>query len=89
MTSDRFVVRGGIGYFYDRQDSCVYNGGATGSIPTWPSIRRSGASNYFSTEAQPYAPTPLGWTPRWVNRATQRTSSNLTMIVTGSISPHQ
>ena len=30
-------------------------------------IFQSGAANYYSTIAQPYAPSPLGWAPRWVN----------------------
>lgn len=41
-------------------------------------LGESGAANYFSTLAQPYAPTPLGWSPRWVsiNIATQTGSSS-------------
>ena len=81
LASDRFVVRGGAGYFYDRVGWLITVSGPQAEIPYAVVVSASGAANYFSTEAQPYAPTSLGWTPRWVsiNTATQTgTSSNLT-----------
>ena len=94
LASDRFVVRGGAGYFYDR----------VGWLNTFnvhrqrfrtPFVSQSGAANYFSTLAQPYAPTSLGWSPRWVNinttnTATQTgTSSNLNVHFFDPNSTHQ
>ena len=81
LASDRFVVRGGAGYFYDRVGWLITVSGPQAEIPYAVVVSASGAANYFSTEAQPYAPTSLGWTPRWVsiNTASQTgTSSNLT-----------
>ena len=78
------MVRGGAGYFYDRVGNIVYNGGAANAYPYAPPVGQTGAANYFSTEAQPYAPTPLGWSPRWINLATAA-SSNLTIVLTNPI----
>ncbi len=77
LASDRFVVRGGAGYFYDRPPLSYYASFAQGA-PYAQTVSQSGAANYFSTLAQPYAPTPLGWSPRWVtiNTATQTGSSS-------------
>jgi hypothetical protein len=83
-SSDRFVLRGGAGYFYDRVGQNIYNKGPQQGSPYAVPVSRSGAANYFSTLAQPYAPTPLGWTPRWVNinTATQTgTTSNLSVVL--------
>jgi hypothetical protein len=79
LASDRFVVRGGAGYFYDRPPLNNYAQMAQG-YPYAQTVSLAGAATYFSTLAQPYAPASLGWSPRWVNinSATQSgTSSNL------------
>jgi len=75
--SDRFAVRGGFGYFYDRVSQGSYPTTYVISNPRSVLISQSGQANYFSTLAQPYAPTSLGWQPRWVNFAAG-TTSNLT-----------
>ncbi len=80
LASDRFVVRGGAGYFYDRPGWLITNSGPQAEIPYAVVVSVAGAANYFSSEAQPYAPTPLGWTPRWasINTVSQTgTTSNL------------
>jgi hypothetical protein len=84
LASDRFVVRSGFGSFYDRVGSSLYNKGPQQSTPYAVPVYESGSANYFSSFAQPYAPTTLGWTPRWVNFATG-TSSNLSVILADPI----
>jgi hypothetical protein len=74
--SDRFVVRGGFGSFYDRAGLNNFSTPLVQAYPYSVPDGQSGAANYFSTFAQPYAPTSLGWAPRWVNFATGA-SSNL------------
>ena len=84
FATDRLVVRGGAGYFYDRVGWLITVSGPQAEIPYAVVVSKSGAANYFSSLAQPYDPTlTLGWTPRWVtinttNPANQTgTSSNL------------
>jgi hypothetical protein len=84
LASNRLVVRGGAGYFYDRVGQGQYNVGPTQGEPYATSVFASAAANYYSTEAVPYQNTALQWTPRWVNinSATQTgTSSNLSNIL--------
>jgi hypothetical protein len=81
LASDRFVVRSGFGYFYDRVGVTTYNKSTQTSIPYAVPYQQSGASNYFSSFSQPYATAALGWTPRWANLATT-TTSNLNDILT-------
>ncbi len=81
LSSDRFVVRSGFGYFYDRVGVTTYNKSTQTSIPYAVPYQQSGASNYFSSFSQPYATAALGWTPRWANLATT-TTSNLNDILT-------
>ncbi len=78
--SDRFVVRGGAGYFFERLNTG--NAATTYFIgqPNDVLIGRSGPANYFSTFAQPVPPTTLAWQDRWVNFATGA-SSNLAQYV--------
>jgi hypothetical protein len=73
--SDRLVVRGGFGYFYDYLSEGDYDRAATQGSPYAVLVGQTGQANYFSSFAQPYAPTSLGWTPRWVNFANGTSSS--------------
>jgi hypothetical protein len=84
LASDRFVVRSGAGLFYDRIATANYWKAAVQATPYAVPVFESAAANYFSTEAQPYAPTSLGWSPRWVNFASG-TSSNLSDILVNPI----
>ena len=69
-TSERFVVRGGYGYFYDRFSGNWLVGGAEQGVPYAATVGAAGTANYFSTLAQPFNNNPPGWTPRWANTAT-------------------
>ena len=53
LASNRLVVRGGFGYFYDRLGRHVTRGRDQGE-PYAITVLQSGAANYFSTEAFPY-----------------------------------
>ncbi len=81
LSTDRFVVRGGGGYFYDRVGESLQNKSSVQAFPFAVPIFQSGAANYYSSEAQPYAPSPLGWAPRWVNFATGQ-GSGLSILST-------
>jgi hypothetical protein len=74
-SNDRFVVRGGGGLFYDRIGSNQYDKGSIQVPPYLVPVFQSGTANYFSTFAQPYAPTSLGWQTRWANFATGQSSN--------------
>jgi hypothetical protein len=67
FSSDRFVVRGGAGYFYDRIGGLMYATALVQSVPYAVTLGRSGTANYFSTFQQPYPNTPPSWTPRYVS----------------------
>jgi hypothetical protein len=86
--SDRFVVRGGFGYFYDYTGEANYDHALTQGEPYAVSVYQSGQANYFSTWAQPYAPGNFGYTPRWVNFAAG-TSSNVNepIVAQNSVTP--
>ncbi len=84
LASNRLVVRGGFGYFYDRPDVGTYQAGILQGEPYSQVVWQSGAANYYSTFAQPYGQPSLGWTPRWVNintTAQTGTSSNLSQVL--------
>jgi hypothetical protein len=84
FASDRFVVRGGGGYFYDRLSQSSFNRPATQAPPYAVTLGKSGAANFAASFAQPYDPTAtLGWAPRWANVAAG-TSSNLNALLLDS-----
>jgi hypothetical protein len=74
-SSDKLVVRGGFGYFYDRVPGANLDHPAVQGVPYSATISQAGAANFFSTLAQPYTSAPLGWTYRWANPATLTGSS--------------
>jgi len=80
LASDRFVVRGGFGYFYARLPINVYSSSTVQSAPYAVNVFNSGTANYYASEAQPYLPAQLGWQSsiRWVNFANGGSSSNRT-----------
>jgi hypothetical protein len=84
LHTDHFVVRGGAGYFYDRMGMGSIN---QSSVQIWPyavPVFQSGTAAFAATEAVPYQPASLGWSPRWININTTNgtgTSSNLNVIV--------
>jgi hypothetical protein len=83
--SDRFVVRSGGGYFYDRVGGLAYATAIVQSTPYALTLGAQGAGTLNSSFSHPYPPTPPGWTPRFVNIVGQgttaaSTSSNLATI---------
>jgi Carboxypeptidase regulatory-like domain len=76
LQTDRFVIRGGAGYFYDRTPPGIYIASVTQTAPSAVPLSQSGAALYASTLANPSPDTPLGWQPRYANLATGQ-SSNL------------
>ena len=67
LQSNRLVLRGGAGFFYDRLPLGTIAMGVEQGPPYSNTVAQSAANNFFATEAVPYAPAPLGWTPRYVN----------------------
>jgi len=90
LASDRFVVRGGGGYFYDRLPMSLYQ--RSSSAPPYAVVAsQSGAANYFSSEAQPYNPAiALGWgsVVRWANINTVSQTGTTSNINAGLVDPH-
>ncbi len=83
FSSDRFVVRSGAGFFYDRVGGLTYATAVAQSIPYALTLGNSGAAIATSTFANPYPPTPPSWTPRFININTTTqtgTGSNLAAI---------
>jgi hypothetical protein len=81
FSSDRFVVRGGFGVFYDRSGIAGYNSAVVQNFPyAIPVFQSTAAANWQASEAVPYpaaaaarlaspATGGLGWAAaaRWVN----------------------
>ena len=87
FASNRFVIRGGAGYFYDKTGNANYNSGYEQNEPYSISAFGSGSGIVNSTFACPFfSPSPtsscavpsLGWTPRWVNFGTPGTNAGFT-----------
>lgn len=71
LAGERLVMRGGYGWFYDRASLNDMWHATLSNRPYTVTLDDSGPGNWFSTLAQPFATTPLGWaTPRWVNFTT-------------------
>jgi hypothetical protein len=82
-SSDRLVLRGGFGVFYDRQGIAAYNSSAVQIWPyAVPVYQQSSATNQGASEAVPYFSVPnpplLGWSSgaRWVSITTTGTAAN-------------
>jgi hypothetical protein len=79
----RFVVRGGVGIFYDTPNGNARIHSVNENPPYTVKQDRSGADNYFSNLAEPYAYAPLGWgNSRWVNFQTGASSAIITPLLT-------
>jgi hypothetical protein len=86
LSSDRFVIRGGFGYFYDKPGLSAFTNTFIQAYPFTAPAFQTGAANYFASEAQPYATSIPGWAPRWVNISGQTgTSSNLNVDLMGPV----
>jgi len=83
LKTDRFVVRGGAGVFYDRAGIAAFNSSAVQNFPyAVPVFQASGTANYAASNAINY-PTAigatLGWSgaSRWFNIANPLTPTAL------------
>jgi hypothetical protein len=61
MGGSKFVVRGGLGIFYDTPNGNARIHSVNENPPYTVKQDKSGADNYFATFDQPYAYTSLGW----------------------------
>jgi hypothetical protein len=75
FSSDRFVVRSGAGYFYDRVGGLAYATAIVQSIPYALTLGAQGAGTLNSSFTHPYPSTPPSWTPRFINLVGQGTTS--------------
>jgi hypothetical protein len=77
--TNRFVIRGGAGFFYDRVNGDDMIHAVEEAPPYSHDINETGIANAFASLASPYMPIPKGFPIRWVNFAND-TSSNLSVI---------
>jgi len=84
LGGNRFVVRGGIGIFYDTPNGNARIHSVNENPPYTVKQDRSGADNYAATLESPYAPiNSLGWgSARWVNFNTGASSAIVTPFLT-------
>lgn len=72
---EKFVVRGGVGLFYDRVGSSKFVHAVEQGDPYALTLDYSGGAATQYTLANPFPSTPLGFTPRWFDPATGANSS--------------
>jgi Carboxypeptidase regulatory-like domain len=68
LDTNRFVVRGGVGLFYDRVGSSKFVHAVEQGDPYALTLDYGGPNPY--SLANPFPDTPLGFRPRWFNPAT-------------------
>ena len=66
LASNKWVVRGGGGFFYDFLGGEDYIHGVLQGEPYAETLGGGGPSIFFASLQQPYASTPANWTPRYV-----------------------
>jgi len=76
MANGKFVVRGGVGMFYDRVGGSQLVMSVIQSVPYALNLQYTGAAGAPYNLANPFPSTQLGFTPRWYNFSTM-TGSNL------------
>ena len=79
LATNKFVIRGGVGMFYDLIGGENFIHGALQSMPYGQTVGQGGPNNYFSTLQVPYASTPANWFPRYV------TATGLTSGITQNV----
>ena len=87
LSTNKFVVRGGFGYFYTRLSGGQLTSGFHQSPPVVAAVNQSGAANAAASLALPFAQTPPGFVPRWANLATGA-SQNLNFGGSGTFVPN-
>jgi len=75
FSSDRFVVRSGAGYFYDRLGGLSYATAIAQSVPYALTLGAQGVGTLNDSFSHPYPSTPPSWTPRFINLVGQGTTS--------------
>ncbi|HVZ59191.1 MAG TPA: hypothetical protein VG892_00245, partial [Terriglobales bacterium] len=82
LASDRFVIRGGGGYFYDRLGQSSFNKPSVQAQPYSITLSKSGTANAASSFSTPYDPTvTVGWQPRFQSLTTPATNSGLNILL--------
>ena len=78
LSTDRFVVRGGFGYYYNRLPMENYYTPLTRNPPYANNAALSGTALYFASLVDPWTTSPVGWLPRWytVNGLSSNTNVN-------------
>jgi hypothetical protein len=71
----KFVIRGGVGLFYDRVGSSDFVHAVEQGDPYALTLDYGGPSAVPYSLATPFPATPLGFTPRWFNPATGANSA--------------
>jgi len=66
LSTNKFVVRGGVGFFYDYIGGELYVHGVLQSVPYAETLGGAGPAISFASLQQPYATTAANWTPRFV-----------------------
>lgn len=74
--TDKLVIRAGAGFFYDRIPGNTLDHAAVQGIPYSATVINSGSANFYSSLAQPYSNTPLGWIYRWADPAALKGSGS-------------
>ncbi|HTA41953.1 MAG TPA: carboxypeptidase-like regulatory domain-containing protein [Bryobacteraceae bacterium] len=83
--SGRFVVRGGVGMFYDRIGGNLFVHSVEQGNPYAVTLDFAGSANQPSSLQQLFPNTPLSFVPRWVNFATGANSNLNLPFITESI----
>jgi hypothetical protein len=85
VDSNKFVIRGGAGFFYDRVPGNTEVHSVEESPPYGQKLDQGPSTNQFSSLAQPFQPWALGTFPtRWVNFA-NNTGSDITSVTLGNL----
>jgi hypothetical protein len=85
MGGSKFVVRGGLGIFYDTPNGNARIHSVNENPPYTVKQDKSGAENYFATFDQPYAYTNLGWGSSRFITPTGSSSAIITPLLTEHI----
>jgi Carboxypeptidase regulatory-like domain len=77
LSTDRFVVRGGFGYYYNRLPMENYYTPLARNPPYANNAALSGSALYFASLQDPWQPGPVGWLPRWYTTSGLSSNTNV------------